>query len=152
MVRLDRIYTRTGDDGSTGLGDGQRLPKHHLRIAAYGTTDELSSLLGLILAEGIKEPWFAWLRSIQNDLFDVGADLCVPTEDENSLRVTKAYTSSLEEQIDEINSSLKPLQSFICPEEIRPRRGCTSRERSVVEQSASSQSSTLCPQKRQPER
>ena len=115
MVRLDRIYTRTGDDGSTGLGDGKRLPKHHLRIAAYGTTDELSSLLGLILAEGIKEPWFAWLRCIQNDLFDVGADLCVPTEDENSLRVTKAYTTALETQIDEINESLKPLQSFILP-------------------------------------
>lgn len=115
MVRLDRIYTRSGDDGSTGLGDGQRLPKHHVRIAAYGTTDELSSLLGLILVQGIKEPWAAWLRAIQNDLFDVGADLCVPSGDESSLRVTKVYTAALETQIDETNEALKPLQSFILP-------------------------------------
>lgn len=115
MVRLDRIYTRSGDDGSTGLGDGKRLPKHHVRIAAYGTTDELSSLLGLILAHGIQEPWGSWLRAIQNDLFDVGADLCVPSEDEKALRVTKVYTAALEGQIDVVNEDLKPLQSFILP-------------------------------------
>ena len=115
MVRLDRIYTKSGDDGSTGLGDGQRLPKHHARIAAYGTTDELSSVIGVILAQGIEAPWDAQLRAVQNDLFDVGADLCVPSSDEDALRVTRAYSEDLEHQIDEVNESLKPLQSFILP-------------------------------------
>ena len=115
MVHLDRIYTRSGDDGSTGLGDGKRLPKHHPRVAAYGTTDELSSVIGVLLAQGLEEPWFGALRGIQNDLFDVGADLCLPSEDPEALRVTAAYTEALEAQIDEVNKSLKPLQSFVLP-------------------------------------
>ncbi len=115
MVHLDRIYTRSGDDGSTGLGDGKRLPKHHPRIAAYGTTDELSSVIGLLLAHGIDEPWFGCLRGIQNDLFDVGADLCFPGEDAGALRVTDAYTAALEKQIDEVNEALEPLNSFVLP-------------------------------------
>jgi len=115
MVHLDRIYTRTGDDGSTGLGDGKRLSKHHPRVAAYGTTDELSSVIGVLLAQGIEEPWFGCLRGIQNDLFDVGADLCFPSEDPEALRVTTAYTEALEAQIDEVNKSLNPLESFILP-------------------------------------
>ena len=115
MVHLDRIYTRSGDDGSTGLGDGGRLPKHHTRVAAYGTTDELSSVLGVLLAQGIDEPWFGWLRGIQNDLFDVGADLCIPSADPKALRVTPAYTAAIEAQIDEVNESLQPLKSFVLP-------------------------------------
>ena len=78
MVRLNRIYTRTGDDGTTGLGDGSRLAKHHLRVEAYGTVDEASSVLGLVRAHGIDEPFETTLGEIQNDLFDVGSDLCVP--------------------------------------------------------------------------
>ena len=106
MVHLDRIYTRSGDDGSTGLGDGKRLPKHHPRIAAYGTTDELSSVIGLALSNGVDEPWYGCLRGVQNDLFDVGADLCFPSDDAGALRVTDAYTAALEKQIDEANEAL----------------------------------------------
>lgn len=80
MVRLDRIYTRGGDEGLTSLGDGTRVHKHDPRVAAYGTVDELSSVLGLMLASGLEEPHFGDLQAIQNDLFDVGADLCVPGE------------------------------------------------------------------------
>ena len=92
MVRLNRIYTKTGDDGTTGLGDGSRLPKHHLRIAAYGTVDELSSTIGLTLAQGGVERFADWLRAIQNDLFDVGSDLCVPGDSGDTGRLTPAYT------------------------------------------------------------
>lgn len=124
MVHLSRIYTRSGDDGSTGLGDGARVPKHHPRIAAYGTTDELSSVLGLALAEGVAAPWDERLRAIQNELFDVGADLCVPAaepeaggheEAGGALRVTAAATRRLEAWIDEANEGLAPLDSFVLP-------------------------------------
>ena len=113
MVRLNRIYTRTGDDGSTGLGDGSRLAKHHPRIAAYGTVDELTSLLGLVLAHGAEEPFAGILRSVQNDLFDVGADLCVPGEGGEKLRIQPVYTERLEGWIDELNKELAPLTSFV---------------------------------------
>ena len=118
MVRLNRIYTRTGDDGSTGLGDGSRLPKHHLRIAAYGTVDELSSVIGLALAHAgdpLPDRMQSELRSIQNELFDVGADLCVPGEAGTRLRIVPAYTERLERLIDDYNANLKPLNSFILP-------------------------------------
>jgi cob(I)alamin adenosyltransferase len=115
MVRLTRIYTKTGDDGTTGLGDGSRLPKHHLRIAAYGTADELGSVLGLALAHGAEEPIQGMLRAVQNDLFDVGADLCVPGEAGEKLRITPAYARRVEGWIDGLNASLKPLDSFILP-------------------------------------
>lgn len=115
MVRLNRIYTKTGDSGETGLGDGSRLPKHHPRIAAYGTVDELSSFLGLALAHGAGEPLHGWLRSIQNDLFDVGADLCVPGEAGDKLRITATYATRLERILDEVNAKLPPLQSFVLP-------------------------------------
>jgi cob(I)alamin adenosyltransferase len=96
MVRLNRIYTKTGDDGTTALGDGTRLPKHHLRIEAYGTVDELSSLLGLALVQGqVPEPLALVLRRIQNELFDVGADLCVPGAAGDKLRITSNYTTHL---------------------------------------------------------
>jgi cob(I)alamin adenosyltransferase len=115
MVRLNRIYTRTGDDGTTGLGDGTRLPKHHPRVAAYGTVDELSGVLGVLLAQGVREPERAWLLAIQNDLFDLGADLCVPGTGGPGLRVSAVYTTRLEGQIDQLNARLKPLESFVLP-------------------------------------
>ncbi len=115
MVRLNRIYTKTGDDGDTSLGDGSRLPKHHARIAAYGTVDELSSVIGLALAHGVDERLHGWLRSIQNDLFDVGADLCVPGEAGDKLRLTPAYAERLERILDEVNERLAPLKSFVLP-------------------------------------
>src|SRR5688500_3652051 len=105
MVRLDRIYTKTGDDGSPALGNGERVPKHHPRVAAYGTVDELSAVIGLAVAVGLDEPWRAELVDVQNDLFDVGADLCVPgtpatdalaANKRERLRVTPEYTARLE--------------------------------------------------------
>lgn len=115
MVRLDRIYTKTGDDGTTGLGDGSRVPKQSLRVEAYGTVDELSSFLGLVEAEGLDEPLEELVRSIQNDLFDLGADLCVPGEAGQRLRLSAVYTARLERAIDEHNARLAPLNSFILP-------------------------------------
>jgi len=134
MVYLNRIYTKTGDDGTTGLGDGSRVPKTHPRIVAYGGVDELNSSLGLILAEGPEYEFAAWLRQIQNDLFDVGADLCVPeaepqapSEDEGEdapetteparppLRVISSQVERLEKWIDEANARLAPLTSFVLP-------------------------------------
>lgn len=115
MVHLNRIYTRSGDDGTTGLGDGTRLPKHHERIAAYGTTDELSSVLGLALANGVPEPYAAWVQSIQNDLFDVGSDLCRPGGEQDGSRMSSKYTEQLEHWIDEVNDGLEALTSFILP-------------------------------------
>ena len=115
MVRLNRIYTRTGDDGSTGLGDGSRLPKHHLRIAAYGTVDETSSVIGLCLANGAPDELAGLLRRVQNDLFDVGADLCVPGAGGDRLRIDATYTRRIEEWIDRWNEGLEPLSSFVLP-------------------------------------
>ena len=115
MVHLNRIYTRSGDDGTTALGDGSRLPKHHLRIASYGTVDELSSVLGLVLAHGLPEPVAGRIQTIQNDLFDVGADLCVPGEAGDKLRVTAAYTERIEGWIDAANEDLGALTSFVLP-------------------------------------
>jgi cob(I)alamin adenosyltransferase len=115
MVRLSRIYTRTGDDGTTALGDGARVPKHHLRIAAYGTVDEASSAIGLALAHGAPEELVSRLRAVQNDLFDVGADLCVPGEGGAKLRLTASYVTRLEGWIDELNARLAPLSSFVLP-------------------------------------
>jgi len=117
MVHLNRIYTKTGDGGTTHLGDGSQLPKHHARVDSYGTTDELSSILGLVLAEGLDESSreAQWLRTIQNDLFDVGSDLCVPGEAGEKLRITEGYVTRIEGWIDEINKGLEPLKSFILP-------------------------------------
>lgn len=117
MVRLDRIYTRSGDGGTTGLGDGTRLPKHHVRIEAYGTTDELSSVLGLLLADGLDDALAERVSAIQNDLFDVGADLCIPGREggEHELRVTPEYTKALELAIDELNADIPPLKTFVLP-------------------------------------
>jgi cob(I)alamin adenosyltransferase len=119
MVILSRIYTRTGDGGQTGLGDGTRVDKDHPRVAAYGTVDELNSVLGLLLAGVPDLAELDLLRSIQNDLFDVGGDLCVPqAEDEtpgSRLRVTVEQVQRLEQAIDRLNAGLPVLKSFILP-------------------------------------
>lgn len=115
VVRLNRISTKTGDDGTTGLGDGSRLPKHHPRIAAYGTIDELSSMLGVAIASGVGDPHASWIRSIQNDLFDLGSDLCVPGEMGDKLRITPDYAARLDALLDEQNELLVPLDSFCLP-------------------------------------
>jgi cob(I)alamin adenosyltransferase len=115
MVRLNRIYTRTGDDGTTGLGDGTRTPKHHVRVAAYGTVDELSAVFGLALAHGLGDPVQGWILAVQNDLFDVGADLCVPGAAGDALRIGADYTARLERWLDETNERLTPLKTFVLP-------------------------------------
>lgn len=116
MVRLSKIYTKKGDDGSTGLGNGARVPKHSARVAAYGTVDELNAVLGLLLTEGeVRGRLRDGLSRIQNELFDVGSDLCVPGEAGAKLRIGAAYTTRLERWIDEANQRLEPLNSFILP-------------------------------------
>lgn len=119
MVYLNRIYTKTGDDGTTGLGDGTRLPKTHPRIVAYGGVDELNSVLGMALSAGLPAPMPERLAAIQNDLFDLGADLCVPESPEPPenppLRVTEEQVERLENWIDEANEHLEPLRSFVLP-------------------------------------
>jgi len=113
MVTLSRIYTKTGDDGSTALGDGSRVPKDHPRVAAYGSVDELNSTLGLLLTAD--PPERPLLESIQNDLFDVGADLCVPGEAGERLRIKPGQATRLEHAIDRLNAGLAPLTSFVLP-------------------------------------
>jgi cob(I)alamin adenosyltransferase len=119
MVYLNRIYTKSGDAGETSLGDGARVPKTHPRIAAYGGVDELNSVLGMVLTAGVPEAWRTMLHSIQNDLFDLGADLCVPVSEpppeHPPLRVTAEQVAQLEHWIDEINERLSPLTSFVLP-------------------------------------
>src|SRR6266436_6416456 len=116
MVYLSRIYTKTGDQGETSLGDGSRVAKDHPRVAAYGSIDELNAVLGLLLAcaAGDDPAVVAILRGIQNDLFDVGADLCVPqTAEENPgqvLRIQPEQTLRLEAAIDHWNLALQPLK------------------------------------------
>ncbi|MCI0461928.1 MAG: cob(I)yrinic acid a,c-diamide adenosyltransferase [Gemmataceae bacterium] len=123
MVFLSRIYTKTGDQGETGLGDGSRVPKDHSRVAAYGSVDELNAVLGLLLAHhpaGAEQADHAeLLRGIQNDLFDVGADLCVPPSEGEQpgqrLRVRPEQAQRLEGVIDRLNERLAPLRSFVLP-------------------------------------
>jgi cob(I)alamin adenosyltransferase len=116
-VNLTRIYTRLGDDGETHLGDMSRVPKTHPRIEAYGTVDELNAQLGLALtAPGLPDPHADWLRRIQNDLFDVGADISVPDGgDRERLRVRPEQTTWLEEICDRVNAHLPSLKSFVLP-------------------------------------
>ena len=115
-VNLTRIYTRLGDAGETHLGDMSRVPKTHPRIEAYGEIDELNSHIGVALnAPGLPEAYAAWLRRVQNDLFDLGADLSVPGEDPERLRATGEQVAWLEERCDEVNATLEPLRSFLLP-------------------------------------
>jgi len=119
MVYLSRIYTRSGDGGQTGLGDGTRVSKDSARVTAFGEVDELNAVLGLLVSNCPDSPDAEVLRSIQNDLFDVGADLCVPPAEgenpEHVLRVTVAQYERLEKAIDRLNENLQPLRSFILP-------------------------------------
>ena len=115
-VRLTRIYTRAGDAGETSLGDGSRVPKLDCRIGAFGAVDELNAALGVVLAEpGLAESLRAPLRRIQNDLFDVGADLSVPFGVTDRLRVDQAAVDRLEQLCDEFNAELPMLKSFVLP-------------------------------------
>jgi cob(I)alamin adenosyltransferase len=116
-VNLTRIYTRLGDSGETHLGDMSRVPKTHPRIEAYGTVDELNAHIGLALTiEDLPPAYADWLRRIQNDLFDVGADIAAPHDPEKErLRVIPEQTAWLEERCDEVNATLEPLKSFVLP-------------------------------------
>ncbi|HEX7741529.1 MAG TPA: cob(I)yrinic acid a,c-diamide adenosyltransferase [Sphingobium sp.] len=119
MVKLNKIYTRTGDAGTTGLVDGSRLPKHAPRMQAVGDVDEANSAIGLAIVSIGDAPEAAWLTTIQNDLFDLGADLATPVpegEDEPwALRIVASQVKRLEDQIDQLNADLQPLDSFILP-------------------------------------
>lgn len=118
MVILNRIYTRTGDDGSTALGSGERRPKYDLRVAAYGTVDETNATIGVVRLHTADTPALdAMLGRIQNDLFDLGADLAVPQRDGRAerLRVLASQVDRLERDIDALNDSLAPLNSFVLP-------------------------------------
>jgi cob(I)alamin adenosyltransferase len=117
-VRIDRIYTRGGDAGQTSLGDGERVSKNDLRIWAYGTVDEAGAAIGVAVATGLEAGVAALLRRIQNDLFDVGADLSVPLDTERGrgksrLRITDEHVAALERACDELGERLEPLTSFV---------------------------------------
>ncbi len=121
MVVLSKIYTRTGDDGSTALGTGERRPKYDLRVAAYGTVDETNAAIGVARTQlGPQDTALdAMLARIQNDLFDLGADLCRPDRGQpltyEPLRVVEAQVTRLEAEIDQMNAELGPLKSFVLP-------------------------------------
>jgi cob(I)alamin adenosyltransferase len=121
MVKLNRIYTKTGDTGETGLGDGSRVPKDSLRVGLMGTVDEANGVIGVARIEALKladaEPEAALLR-IQNDLFDLGADVCLPGPDPEGqprLRIQPSQVDRLEREIDRMNADLAPLTSFVLP-------------------------------------
>ena len=110
--RLSKIYTRTGDEGSTGLGDGSRVPKEDARVEAYGTVDEANSCIGVILAvPGLPAAVHRTLTEVQHDLFDLGGELCIPTH----RAITQPYIDRLESQLDTFNDVLPPLKDFILP-------------------------------------
>jgi cob(I)alamin adenosyltransferase len=120
MVKLNKIYTRTGDDGSTGLGSGERRKKYDLRVAAYGTLDEANAAIGIARLHTADDGTLdAALSRIQNDLFDVGADLTMPGKGKGPggarLTVTPAQVAWLEDEIDRLNAELEPLKSFVLP-------------------------------------
>jgi cob(I)alamin adenosyltransferase len=118
MVVLNRIYTRTGDDGTTALGSGERRPKYDLRVAAYGTVDETNAVIGIVRLHLAAAPALdAMIGLIQNDLFDLGADLAVPARDGKAdrLRVLPTQVERLERDIDALNANLAPLNSFVLP-------------------------------------
>jgi cob(I)alamin adenosyltransferase len=121
MVVLNKIYTRTGDAGETGLGDGTRVPKHGARVTAYGTVDELNATLGLARLHAAAGGLDAGLMRVQNDLFDLGADLCTPDFGNDAaakqprLRILAGQVRRLEAEIDAMNADLQPLRSFVLP-------------------------------------
>jgi cob(I)alamin adenosyltransferase len=118
MPRLTRLYTRTGDDGETSLGGGQRVPKDAARVAAVGTVDELNAALGVALAHGLCPRLAEALPALQNELFHLGADLCFLEEDKTRLRLPQIeprHVERLERLIDELNAAVGPLENFILP-------------------------------------
>ena len=140
MIKLNKIYTKTGDGGDTALGDGERVLKDSLRVSAYGNVDELNASIGIITLYANTE-LKRKLKNIQNDLFDIGADLCVPISEKNKdrLRLSANQIETLELEIDEMNSILEPLNSFVLPGGCRSatflhmaRTICRRAERSVV--------------------
>jgi len=133
--RLSKIYTRTGDDGTTGLGDGTRVPKDAPRVEAYGTVDELNSQLGVVLAQELPPEVRAALTRVQHELFDLGAELCMP----GYAAVEEGMVTALERDLDAFNAALPPLEEFILPGGGAPaahchvaRTVCRRAERSVV--------------------
>ncbi len=118
MPRITKVYTRTGDDGTTALGGGQRLAKDALRIACYGTVDELNSALGVALAAGLAGVLDATFRRVQNELFHLGSDLCVLEEDKDKMpvpQIEERHVTALEADIDGLQEDLEPLSNFILP-------------------------------------
>ena len=109
--RLSKIYTRTGDDGTTGLGDGSRVPKDDPRVEAYGTVDELNSLIGAVLAHPLPADIAAMLAEVQQQLFDLGGELCIP----GANVIDSAAVAKLENHLDKLNESLEPLKDFVMP-------------------------------------
>lgn len=110
--RLSKIYTRTGDDGTTGLGDGSRVAKDHLRVEAYGTVDEANSAIGVVLSHtSFPDRYRSCLTEVQHDLFELGGELCIP----GHVAVTDDYVERLETTLDEFNADLPPLKDFILP-------------------------------------
>jgi len=117
-MKLDRIYTRSGDDGRTSLGDGARLPKFHARVATYGSLDEANSVIGIATLHVADADICGVLTRVQNDLFDLGGDLCRPEREHRKvepLRVSEQQVTWLEERIDAFNATLAPLNSFVLP-------------------------------------
>ena len=117
-MRISKVYTRTGDDGETGLGGGQRVGKDSLRIAAYGTVDELNSFLGVALAADLDTRLATVLTRVQNELFHLGSDLCILEKDKKKLKVPqieKRHVDALEAEIDRLLEHLTPLEEFVLP-------------------------------------
>lgn len=109
--RLSKIYTRTGDKGTTGLGDGSRIAKDSARVEAYGTVDELNSVIGMLMSHDLPDNIRRWLTSVQHDLFDLGGELCIP----GHRVLNDEQVEGLEQQLDALNEHLKPLKEFILP-------------------------------------
>jgi len=118
MPRITTVYTRTGDDGTTGLGGGQRVRKDSRRIRAFGTVDELNSVLGVAIAAGLHERLVVVCRRVQNELFHLGSDLCILEEDKRRFRVPcieQKHVDALEECMDDLTDELAPLENFVLP-------------------------------------
>ena len=109
--RLSKIYTKTGDDGTTGLGDGSRVPKDDSRVEAYGTVDELNSAVGMVLAEGVSQDIATCLMRVQHELLDLGGELCIP----GHKAISPEHVTRLENELDGFNADLPPLKEFILP-------------------------------------
>jgi cob(I)alamin adenosyltransferase len=118
MPRITKVYTRTGDDGTTGLGGGQRVRKDSLRIRAFGTVDELNSVIGVAIATGLDNDLRAKLETIQNELFHLGSDLCILEDDKVRFKVPQIeqrHVDALEEVMDDLSDQLPPLENFVLP-------------------------------------